>query len=40
MIGDMAMPRREALTDDQLQGFKYFKTFLPLAFSHVPTDRC
>jgi hypothetical protein len=26
----MAMPRREPITDDQLQGFKYFKKFLPL----------
>lgn len=24
------MPRREPITDDQLQGFKYFKKFLPL----------
>jgi hypothetical protein len=26
----MARPRREPITDDQLQGFKYFKKFLPL----------
>ncbi|NJN06025.1 MAG: transposase [Rhodobacteraceae bacterium] len=26
----MAMPRRTAITDEQLQGFKYFKKFLPL----------
>jgi len=26
----MGMPRRQAITDDQLQGFKYFKKFLPL----------
>jgi len=26
----MAMPRREPITDEQLQGFKYFKKFLPL----------
>ncbi len=26
----MAMPKRPEITDDQLQGFKYFKKFLPL----------
>ena len=26
----MASPRRQPITDDQLQGFKYFKKFLPL----------
>ena len=26
----MGMPRREPITDDQLQGFKYFKKLLPL----------
>jgi hypothetical protein len=26
----MAMPRRETITDEQLQGFKYFRKFLPL----------
>jgi len=26
----MAMPRRTVITDEQLQGFKYFKKFLPL----------
>lgn len=26
----MARPRRQPITDDQLQGFKYFKKFLPL----------
>ncbi|MGN6368650.1 MAG: IS4 family transposase [Phycisphaerae bacterium] len=30
MIWDMAKPRREAVTEDQLQGFKYFKKLLPL----------
>jgi IS4 transposase len=30
MMHAMSMPRREPITDDQLQGFKYFKKFLPL----------
>jgi hypothetical protein len=29
-MADMGLPRREPITDQQLQGFKYFKKFLPL----------
>ena len=29
-MAGMGLPRREAITDQQLQGFKYFKKFLPL----------
>jgi len=29
MIAVMGMPRRQPVTDEQLQGFKYFKKFLP-----------
>ena len=30
MIAGMGMPRRQRITDEQLQGFKYFKKFLPV----------
>jgi hypothetical protein len=30
IISAMGMPRRKPITDDQLQGFKYFKKLLPL----------
>ena len=30
MISGMGMPRREPVTEEQLQGFKYFKKLLPL----------
>jgi hypothetical protein len=29
-MSGMAMPRRQTITDDQLQGFKYFRKLLPL----------
>jgi len=38
----MAMPRREPITDERLQGFKYFKKSLPLDRPHdaaVARDR-
>ena len=30
IIGGMGMPRRQPITEKQLQGFKYFKKLLPL----------